>query len=201
VASIDQNAIQVASERNGFIGDHVLGNPQSSVVLIEYGDFQCPGCKSAYPRMKAIVEEYKEQIGFVFRNFPLTTRHPNARAASGAAEAAGLQGKYWEMHDLIYDNQTAWAGLTGTERADAFASYIEQIGGDRTTFTNDISLDTINQKISFDQALGKKATVDSTPSFFLGGVKLPGDIWGDDAKLRAAIDAELSKAGIPLPIR
>lgn len=200
VSNINPNSIIAASSANGNVGDHVFGNTDGKVLLIEYGDFQCPGCGTAHPRIKAISEQYKDQIGFVFRNFPLTSIHPNARAAAASAEAAGQSGYYWEMHNKLFESQNSWENLTGTERSDAFASYAEALGINKSTFTTNLGLDAINQKISFDQALGKKVSVDSTPTFFLNGIKLESSVWGDDAKLKEAINAELTKAGIALPV-
>ena len=200
VSNVNPNSIIAASSANGNVGDHVFGNTDGKVLLIEYGDFQCPGCGTAHPRIKAISEQYKDQIGFVFRNFPLTSIHPNARAAAASAEAAGQSGYYWEMHNKLFESQNSWENLTGTERSDAFASYAEALGINKATFTTNLGLDAINQKISFDQALGKKVSVDSTPTFFLNGVKLESSVWGDDAKLKEAINAELTKAGIALPV-
>ncbi len=200
VSNVNPNSIIAASSANGNVGDHVFGNTDGKVLLIEYGDFQCPGCGTAHPRIKAISEQYKDQIGFVFRNFPLTSIHPNARAAAASAEAAGQSGYYWEMHNKLFESQNSWENLTGTERSDAFASYAEALGINKATFTTNLGLDVINQKISFDQALGKKVSVDSTPTFFLNGVKLESSVWGDDTKLKEAINAELTKAGIALPV-
>lgn len=199
VSSINENSIQPALKVNGNIADHVFGKADSKVLLVEYGDFQCPGCGSAYPRIKAITESYQDQLGFVFRNFPLTSIHPNAMAAAAAAEAAGLQGKYWEMHDSIYQNQSEWENLAGTDRTNMFVSYAKTLGLDEAKFKTDIASDSINQKISFDEAIAQKINVDATPTFYLNGVKLTSDVWGDDAKLKSAIDNELTKAGITPP--
>jgi protein-disulfide isomerase len=199
VSSIDANTLQSASVSNGNIGDNVFGLKTSKVILIEYGDFQCPGCGTAHPRIKALTETYKDKVAFVFRNFPLTTRHPNARAAAGAVEAAGLQGKYWEMHNLMFETQSAWENLTGTERSDIFVSYAKDLGLDTTKFTTDMASEDVGQKISFDQSIGNKIGVNSTPTFYLAGTQLESDVWSDDAKLTAAIDAELKKVGVTPP--
>jgi protein-disulfide isomerase len=168
VADVDINAIQSASEQNGNIADHVSGNKDAKVTIIEYGDFQCPGCKSAAPVMKTIKEKYKNDVAFVFRNFPLPI-HGNARAAAAAAEAAGLQGKYWEMHDKLYESQNEWAELSGSTRLDTFAAYAGFLGLDRDKFLADIEKDEIATKINFDKALGTKAGVTGTPSIFVNG--------------------------------
>jgi len=93
----------------------VLGNENSKVILINYGDFQCSGCAGVHPIVKNITEKYKDKIKFIFRNFILSY-HTNAKAAAAAAEAAGLQGKYWEMHDLIYESQPSWESLNVEDR-------------------------------------------------------------------------------------
>lgn len=169
VSGVDVSKIQAASIENGNIADHTYGNMKSKVILIEYGDFQCPGCGSAHPVIKQITEKYKDKMGFIFRNFPLTTIHPNALAASSAAEAAGLQGKYWEMHNTLYESQSSWKDLTGQERTDTFKRFATGIGVNADTWLKDLDSSTIQKKISYDIALGKKSDVTGTPSFFLNG--------------------------------
>ncbi len=199
VSKIDTNVIQLASSQDGNIGDHIFGKVDSPVTLIEYGDFQCPGCGAIYPTVKEVTDKYKDQVQFVFRNFPITTAHANAKAAAGAAEAAGLQGKYWEMHDNIYAAQSAWSDLTGTNRSDFFTNFAKQLGLDVDKFNSDIASTAVTSKINYDYALGKKAGVEGTPTFFLDGTKLDSNTWGDKTKFEAALDAELTKAGIALP--
>lgn len=168
VSTIDVTTVQTASAQNGNIADHTYGNMNSKVILIEYGDFQCPGCGSAYPNVKLVKEKYKDKMGFVFRNYPLTTIHPNALAASAAAESAGLQGKYWEMHDKLYENQSSWEKLTGQARTDYFTSLASSLGIDTTKWLAELDKESVAKKIEFDQALGQKAGVSGTPSFFVG---------------------------------
>jgi len=199
VSKINVNTVQTASTQNGNIADHVFGKSGSKVTLIEYGDFQCPGCGTEHTQIKAITEKYKDQLQFIFRNFPLTSMHANAKAAAAAVEAAGLQGKYWEIHNKIYESQSDWSTLTGTKRTDLFANYAKDFGLDVTKFNTDIKSESISKKINYDQALGKKAVVDATPAFYLNGKKLDAKIWGDNAKLKEAINAELKKASITLP--
>ena len=105
VSDVDEWSIQAASAKSGDIADQVYGNKDAKVVIIEYGDYQCPGCASAQSALKTVSEKYKDTVAFVFRNFPLYSIHPNAFAAASFAEAAGLQGKYWEMHDKLYTTQ------------------------------------------------------------------------------------------------
>lgn len=217
VSNLNQNSVLTASEQSGSIADQVYGNKDSKVILVEYGDFQCPGCASAYQPVKTVMEKYKDQVAFVFRNNPLTSIHPNAKAAAANVEAAGLMGKYWEMHDVVYQNQDAWKGATATERNDLFASYATQVGLDGEKFKKTLADNTerINKKINFDLALGGKSKVTGTPTFYLNGDivdqkvkdgKLVGanedgnNVWGDaDALDTLIIQPALKKAGIALP--
>ncbi len=194
VSGIDQSVVQTGTEQSGGLADQVFGKLDSKVILIEYGDFQCPGCGGAHPTVKEVTEKYKDQVAFIFRNFPLVSAHPNARAAAATAEAAGLQGKYWEMHNKLYENQSFWQSLSANERTDFFVGYASELGLDVEVFKADLSSPKVNQKISFDQALGKKAGVDATPTFFLDGQKAP-DIYDEQGSLnKAKLDTALQKA-------
>lgn len=198
VGSINPNGIVAASSQSGDIADHVFGNTDSKVILIEYGDFQCPSCGGAHPQIKAVTEEYKDRIAFIFRNFPLTSIHPNAKAAAGAVEAAGLQGKYWEMHNLVFESQQDWSSLTGAERNSAFVGYAESLGLDKDRFLSDLAAEQVNKKISFDLALGKKVGVEATPTFYLNGNKVSTDtasaiVQGSTTELKELLDATLGQ--------
>jgi protein-disulfide isomerase len=200
VSKVQTAQLQPAAADSGNIADHVFGKADSKVILTEYGDYQCPGCGGVYPKVKALTDKYQGQIAFVFRNFPLTTLHPNARAAAATAEAAGLQGKYWEMHDKLYENQSAWENITDlTQRTNFFTDYAKQLGLDTTKFTTDIASSQVNQKINYDLALGRKDGVNGTPSFYLNGTVINQDVWGDATKFENAVKAELQKQGIALP--
>jgi protein-disulfide isomerase len=199
VGNVDTNTIQPAVEQSGDIADHVFGKADSKVVLIEYGDFQCPGCGNAHPNLKAVSHKYEGQIAFVFRNFPLTTIHPNARAAAAAAEAAGLQGKYWELHDKLYENQSQWSSLSADARGDFFNNYASELGLKVDTFKTDFSSPKVSQKINYDIALGKKAKVSATPSIFLNGKAVEQDTWQDQEKLDKAIVDAMKEKNIAVP--
>ncbi len=206
INNINANAIQPASSSDGNIADHVIGKTDSKVILIEYGDYQCPGCGAANPGIETVTNQYKDVITYIFRNFPLTTIHQNALAAAGAAEAAGLQGKYWEMHHLLYKSQADWENLSGTDRTNMFTSYAKSLGLNETQFQSDLSSSAISQKISFDEAIGQKVQVDSTPSLFLNGVKLSSNVisdiqQGSGNQLRDALDTQLKAAGVTPPAR
>lgn len=198
LSGVNNNSIIAASEQNGSIADHATGSTENKILFVEYGDYQCPSCGSAFPHLNTIMEEYGKDITFVFRNFPLTSIHPNARAAAGVAEAAGLQGKYWEMHDMLYENQNDWNSLDAKRRTDIFNGYANTLGLNLDTFKADLTKSEINKKISFDMALGKKESVSATPTFFLNGEKLDdetssGIVQGNLDKVKAKLDALISK--------
>lgn len=203
VNNIDVFAIQKANSQNGQIADHVFGKVGGKVTLVEYGDYQCPPCAGIYPVVKSISEQYKDQLQFVFRNFPIADTHPNAKAAAGSVEAAGLQGRFWEMHNKIYETQTDWSDLSITERSKFFENLASELKLDIKKFNADLKGTTnstsITMKINYDSALGKKALVDATPTFYLNGKKLASSAYGDEAKLKETINLELKKAGIELP--
>lgn len=199
VSKINIDTIQTANSQDGKIADHVFGKVDSKVTLIEYGDFQCPPCAAVYPRIKAITEQDSNQLQFVFRNFPISTIHANARSSAAAAESAGLQGKYWEMHDKIYAGQSDWSELNETDRTDYYVKLAKSLSLDITKFKSDMASKDVAAKIDYDLALGKKANVQGTPTFFLNGKLLDPSVYGSDAKLKDAINAELKKAGVALP--
>lgn len=193
VKSVQADTVLSGSEASGGIGDHVYGNKESDVLLVEYGDFQCPGCASVHPTVQQIKEEYKDDIAFVFRNFPLTSIHPHALIAAASAEAAGKQGKYWEMHDKLYAAQDEWSNVAANDRAAIFEGYAAELGLDVEQFKEDVTDPTVTKKINFDLALGKEQGVESTPTFILNGRILSQDEWSSVESLKKAIDAEIKK--------
>lgn len=196
VSSVETATILAASAESGDIADRAKGNVESKVVLIEHGDFQCPGCGSVAPHVQTLMSEYGDKIAFVFRNFPLTSIHPNAKAAAAVAEAAGLQGKYWEMHNHLFSSQSEWSNADVKTRTDIFNSYAESLGLDLEKFTSDIAGTQVAQKLKFDAALGKKSGVTGTPAFFIGSEQVDDEttnsfISGDTAKIKELLDAKL----------
>ena len=162
---------KTTSENGGTqISGHAKGEGQKNITLTEYGDFQCPACASYYPVVKSVVEKYQKDITFRFRNFPLVQIHPNAFAASRAAEAAGLQGKFWEMHDLLYEQQTTWASAGNPQSY--FQSFASHLNLDINKFNQDYASSAVNDIINGDLAEAKKVGADSTPTFVLDGKKL-----------------------------
>lgn len=161
-----------ASQTGGAaVTKHITGQGTSGVTLQEYGDYQCPICGTFYPTVKQIEEKYKDQIYFQFSNLPLTSLHPNAFAAARAAEAAGLQDKYFEMNDLLYTNQQVWSGSSSAETI--FTGYAQQLGLNTAQFKSDFASTKVNDAINADVAAFKKTGNDqATPTFFLNGKKL-----------------------------
>ncbi len=149
--------------------DWVKGAPlaEATVVLTEYSDFQCPACGAYYPMVKQLGKEFKN-LAIVYRHFPLP-QHDNARPAAQAAEAAGKQGKFWEMHDMLFENQEFWSVSPNPE--EAFNTYAEKLGLDMEKFKTDVKSATAKTKITSDYQSGA-SEVDGTPSFFLNNQKI-----------------------------
>ncbi len=145
------------------------GDPGAPVRIVEFGDFHCPACAAADPITKGVVEKNASKIYFVFRHFPLSV-HPNSQISAKAAEAAALQGKFWEMHDVLYEKQNEWA--TSQSPKDLFDQYAQSIGLDVKKFDSD--LDSVTGQVHSDYSLGGNVGVGSTPTFFINGQKYPG---------------------------
>lgn len=186
------------------INDHVYGKKDAKVVVFEYGDFQCPGCGGAFPNLQTIKETYKDSFAFVYRHFPLSAAHPHAFAAAAVSEAAAQQGKFWEMHDLLFQSQDSWKDLTAEQRQKTFEGYARQIGLDMGKFTTDVSSEKVSKKINFDRALGVKVGVNSTPSLYVNGKAVTDEIVSDliqqkGDKFIKLINQEITKNGGSVP--
>lgn len=150
--------------------DHSRGSTIAPVTLVEYGDFQCPACGAYYPLVEQVVkEEGTDRLRFVFRHFPLS-QHPNAVPAARASEAASIQGKFWEMYNLLYENQDSWA--TSTNPKPIFAEYAKQMGLDIAKFATDYDSQAVKDIIDNDYKGGAKGGVNSTPSYFVNGKQI-----------------------------
>lgn len=145
--------------------DHAQGNANAAVTLVEYGDYQCPYCGAAYPLVKKLQHHFKGDLRFVFRNFPLTQAHPLARMAAELAEAAALQGKFWPLHDWIYENQVEWSNA-GEE---ALLGGIAAVGLDVDALERALKQPEIDKRIKTDFNGGVRSGVNGTPSFFING--------------------------------
>jgi protein-disulfide isomerase len=144
--------------------DHIQGPPTATVTLVEYGDYQCPYCLQAYPIMIDIQEHMGDRMRLVFRNFPLTNSHPDAQNAAEAAEAAGAQGKFWEMHDYLYEHQQALDDGHLLQAAEA-------LGLDAARFRQEMEAHSHAARVREDFMSGVRSDVNGTPSFFVNGVR------------------------------
>ena len=147
--------------------DHAQGNLEADLVIVEYGDYQCPYCGAAYPVLKELMKEFGSQIKFVFRNFPLSEMHQYARPAAIAAEATNLQGKFWEMHDAIYENQRDL-------NENLLMKLAEQLKLNIPQFEKDLKSTELADKVDSDFESGIMSGVNGTPSFFVNGKKFDG---------------------------
>lgn len=156
--------------------DWVKGDRTAQVIVVEYGDFQCPACRTYYPVLKSLAAEFSDKgVAVAFRHFPLRS-HTNADESSWAAESAGLQGKFWEMHDMLFERQQSWSNVRNPK--ETFLLYAQELGLDMAKFEADYESDAVHTAVeqSFQGGLG--AGVNSTPSFFINGtyIKNPASI-------------------------
>jgi protein-disulfide isomerase len=156
--------------------DHIFGNPIAPLELVEYGDYECPYCGRAYPIVKDIQQQLGSNIKLVFRHFPLSKIHPHAFSAAVAAEAAGLQGKFWEMHDIIFENQK-------TLDAEHILLFAGKLGLDLDRFKNDIQQEGLIDKVEKDFESGIRSGTNRTPTFFINEIKFDGE-WTDNLLLQ-----------------
>lgn len=147
--------------------DHVKGSDTAPVTLVEYSDFQCPACKTFQLVITDVLATYGDRVRFAYRHFPLSTIHANAEAAALASEAAANQGKFWEMHDLLFDRQTDWEGLANPH--DIFAAYAELLALDVDRFRADLTSSETRDRVRDDINSGNAANISSTPTIYLNG--------------------------------
>lgn len=170
---------------------HIAGKADSKVTLQEFGDFQCPACKAYFPIVNELKQTYGDRVAFQFSHYPLVQIHPNAFIGSRAAEAAGKQGKFFEMHDLLYENQDAWA--QSKTPASVLEGYASQLGLNLDQFKTDMNgssvADTINADVKAAQAKG----ANSTPTFVLNGKKIEQNPRSID-EFKKLLDEELAKS-------
>ena len=165
--------------------DHIQGQPTASLTLVEYGDFQCPYCGEAYPIVKAVQQEIGPELRLVFRNFPLAQIHSHAELAAEAAEAAAAQGKYWEMHDMLFENQKAL-------RPNDLVDYAKSLDLDVEKFEQDLEQRLFAQKVRDDFMSGVRSGVNGTPTFFVNGQRYNAS-W-DYASLLANLSSVLQES-------
>lgn len=185
----------------GTLTQHVEGQGKAGVTLVEYGDYQCPYCGEAYPVIKQVESDLNSQITFQFRNFPLVGLHPNAFAGARAAEAASLQGQFWQMHDLLYEQNDAYynggepsnSWIGASDPTSYFNADAQQLGLNVAQFKKDYASDTVNNLINADVAEGTKLKVTGTPTFFLDGNQVTLPYQNGVAAVEKIITAEIAK--------
>ncbi len=166
--------------------DHAEGPADVPLTLVEYGDYQCPYCGAAYPVVKRLQKKLGKRLRFVFRNFPLAESHPYALIAAEAAEAAALQGKFWEMHDLLFEQQALL-------KPEIIPSWAKRIGLNLAQFEDDIKQSIVEKRIKEDRQSGIRSGVNGTPTFFINGARYDGP--HDYPSLLAALESELGLKG------
>jgi protein-disulfide isomerase len=158
--------------------DHIIGTWDAPVTLVEYGDYQCPFCAKAHPILKQVLSRMDGAIRFVFRNFPISQTHPLASSAARAAEAAALQGKFWPMHDALYENQSSLS-------EDKIRVLAQDLGLDPDRFESDWQeRESIEQRVQQDFMSGVRSGMNGTPGFYINGEKYEGS-WTEDDLIRA----------------
>ena len=148
--------------------DHIQGPTDAPMALVEYGDYECPYCGEAYPLVKAVQERLRDRLCFAFRNFPLANMHPHAEHAAEAAEAAGAQGRFWEMHDLLFENQSALADKD-------LVQYASSLGLDAQRLIGEVLNGAHAARLREDFRGGARSGVNGTPTFFINGLRYDGE--------------------------
>lgn len=151
-------------------GEWIKGEKEAEVTLIEYGDFQCPACANYEPIVERLLGEFPGKLRLVYRHFPLISIHKNSFASSKASEAASKQGKFWEMHDVLYERQKDWENSSDVRNL--FSNYAKELGLDEEKFKSDFDSKEIEEKINQDMASGRNLGINSTPTFILNGQKV-----------------------------
>jgi protein-disulfide isomerase len=159
--------------------DHVLGPPGAAVILLEYGDYECPHCQRAHAVLAEVLSRVIDEVLFVYRHFPLTQIHPHATLAAQAAEAAGAQDRFWEMHHMLFEHQNAL-------EPDDLVNYAKAIGLDFVRFAQDVRLQVYLPEVRADFLSGVRSGVNGTPTFFINGERL-NTPWDDPLRLLAAL--------------
>ena len=188
------------SSTAGAVSNNFYGQENGVVTLTEYADFQCPACGQFYPLVKQLKENFKDQVRFEFKHFPLVQIHPNATTAHRASQAAANQGKFWEMHDILYEQQQSWSDSTSASTI--FESYAKQIGLDVEKYKLDAASSDVIAIINADISAGKSLNVSGTPTFFIDGKKIDdtssiATVEGFTKVIQDAIDAKQPSSETP----
>ncbi len=179
--------------------DWFVGGANAPVTIVEYSDFQCPACGAYYPVMKELSAAFGDQIKIVYRNYPLTQIHPNAQLAAQAAEAAGIQGKFFEMHDFLFQDQNVWSDVE--DPTEMFVAYAATLQLNVDQFRADLTSSKARDAVTEDVRGGKSANVSGTPTFFLNGVLIdsPQGLKAFTDVINTALTASVTTTDTPQP--
>ncbi len=181
---VPQNAI----ETSGFVnGNYLPASSSASVTLVEFGDYECPACGVYSPFVQQLLTDFAGKINYVFRNYPLS-QHTNALISSYAVEAAGLQGKYWQMHEKMYSAQSDWSNLS--DPTSVFIGYAKDLSLDTNQFSSDINSSTVKNMVQNDTNDGNTIGITETPTFYLNGQKIT--LAGSYDQLKSLIESALA---------
>lgn len=180
---------QASYQTSGFVnGTYLPANLSAKVTLVEFGDYECPACGVYNPFIKQLLTEFAGQMNYVFRNYPLP-QHKNAPISSYTVEAAGLQGKYWEMHDKVFSTQSDWANLS--DPTGIFVGFAKELGLNTDKFTSDLSSSEVSNKVKNDTNDGNSVGLSETPTFYINGQMVV--LTGSFDQLKSLIQVEINK--------
>lgn len=185
-----------AKKDGNTLPDAIYGNKDAKVVFLVYGDFSCPGCRSFAAMEKKVFPDYKDKVAFVFRNFPLTSIHPNSKTAHSYAESIKMhnEDKYWDFYYKIFEQADKWTEASPEERDKYLDETVKSLGLDLDKIKKDINSDAVQKKINFDIAVGKKDGVSATPTIFINGKSIDGKAWESEEALRKTLDEKIKEA-------
>lgn len=149
--------------------DQTIGDKSSKIVIVEYADYECPACAAYNQYMKKLIPELGGKFFYIYRDFPLKSIHPNAELAAWAAQAAGVQGKFWEMHNALFSGQAEWATLSSADARAKFVTYATTLGLNTSQFSTDMDSQTVQNAVKAGEDSAASLRLDSTPSFFING--------------------------------
>lgn len=176
MAKLSTPAVQIGTLTVPVRADENIHGPENAVVtIVEYSDFQCPACAAFSPIAKQLFADpdVGARMRLVYRYFPLSNIHANAQLSAYAAQAAAIQGKFWEMHDILFKNQAKWSGQSSADAGNTFREYAKTIGADMERFDADFESSAVKERVQADFDGGKLSGVNSTPSFFINGTLIP----------------------------
>ena len=160
---VDDGILQTAVS----VGDKARGKLDSKVVVTEFADFQCPACKTFSPVLQQLFDEYGDRVAFQYRHFPLLSIHPNANEAARAAQVAATEGKFWEMHDLLYERQSDWSKVSGSDAGEIFADYAEELDLNRNSFVEAYNSEEIIGIVNSELDQANELRLEGTPTVFV----------------------------------